>query len=134
MRYLDSSAIIKLIYREDHSEELHQLLASSRVPLLTSSIGFVEIGRFLQRRQADAATLETATRILGKFTRVELTDAVMDQAVALPVRHLPTLGAIHLASAQQLGDALTSFVAYDKRLVEAARAERLPVETPGTTI
>jgi predicted nucleic acid-binding protein len=42
-----------------------------------------------------------------------------------------SLDAIHLASAAQLGDALTAVVAYDRRLIESCRALDYPVEHPG---
>jgi hypothetical protein len=41
-----------------------------------------------------------------------------------------TLDAIHLATAVRLGDQLTSFVTYDKRLADAAIAAGLTVDVP----
>jgi hypothetical protein len=43
---------------------------------------------------------------------------------------LRTLDALHLASAVLLRDELTSFVAYDQRLIAAAETIGLPVITP----
>jgi len=44
---------------------------------------------------------------------------------------LRTLDAIHLASAAALGTDLESFVTYDRRLAESARAIGVPVASPG---
>lgn len=44
---------------------------------------------------------------------------------------LRTLDALHLASAVLLREALAAFVAYDDRLLAAARAADLDVHTPG---
>jgi predicted nucleic acid-binding protein len=41
-----------------------------------------------------------------------------------------SLDAIHLATALKIRSALTSFVTYDKRLLDAASAAGLPVASP----
>jgi uncharacterized protein len=41
-----------------------------------------------------------------------------------------SLDAIHLGTALHAGGALTSFVTYDKRLLDAAAAAGLPVDSP----
>ncbi|MFJ6380601.1 PIN domain-containing protein [Kitasatospora sp. NPDC092039] len=58
-------------------------------------------------------------------------DPVLRAACRFPARHLRTLDAIHLATAEHLEHALTAFVTYDKRLADAAEARDLPVVTPG---
>ncbi|WP_327273610.1 hypothetical protein OG609_17190 [Streptomyces sp. NBC_01224] len=50
---------------------------------------------------------------------------------AAPGNRLRSLDALHLAAAQELGQALIAFVVYDKRLVESAQSLGLPVESPG---
>jgi hypothetical protein len=47
-----------------------------------------------------------------------------------PAPPLRSLDAIHLATAEDLRAVLTWFVAYDKRLAEAARERALPVISP----
>jgi predicted nucleic acid-binding protein len=48
-----------------------------------------------------------------------------------PGIRLRSLDALHLAAAQGLGRALIAFVAYDKRLLEAAHEAKLPTMNPG---
>lgn len=55
-------------------------------------------------------------------------------AGALTPPALRSLDAVHLASALSVRDRLDGFVAYDARLVEAARAHGLPVLTPGAEL
>ena len=52
-------------------------------------------------------------------------------AAVLPGKHLRSLDALHLATARMLGQTLTQFITYDKRLARAARDAGLPVVTPG---
>jgi predicted nucleic acid-binding protein len=44
---------------------------------------------------------------------------------------LRTLDALHVGAAFSVGDLLTSFVTYDKRMRDAALLTGLPVVTPG---
>lgn len=53
-----------------------------------------------------------------------------DQPIVTSVT-LRTLDALHLSAAISLGPDLTAFVAYDKRLRDAAVFAELPVVTPG---
>lgn len=46
-------------------------------------------------------------------------------------RRIHTLDAIHVASAQVVGDALDVLVGYDKRMFEVAEAVGLPTAAPG---
>jgi predicted nucleic acid-binding protein len=52
-----------------------------------------------------------------------------------PAAHLPgglrTLDAVHVASAQILGDSLDTLLTYDRRMLEVAQAAGLPAEAPG---
>ena len=68
--------------------------------------------------------------ILDLMALVEISPEVraLAQAVTPPV--VRTLDAIHLASALRMGDQLTSFVTYDRRLADAAIAAGLTVDSP----
>jgi predicted nucleic acid-binding protein len=68
--------------------------------------------------------------LVNGFTEILLTEEVRDAAAHLPGA-LRTLDAIHVASAQVLGDSLDMLVTYDKRMLDVARAEGLPAEAPG---
>lgn len=69
--------------------------------------------------------------LLDRLLRIRVTDPVLRAADMFPARHLRSLDAIHLASAEYLEHALTAFVTYDKRLAAAALDRGLPVEAPG---
>jgi predicted nucleic acid-binding protein len=68
--------------------------------------------------------------VLALLHQRPLTDAVLDTAAELPGPMLRSLDAIHLATAEDLRTVLTWFVAYDKRLLEAARERGFPVIAP----
>ena len=55
----------------------------------------------------------------------------MASAQTIGSTHLRSLDAIHLASAVGIADEISTFVSYDKRLLDAARAEGLTVASPG---
>jgi predicted nucleic acid-binding protein len=59
-----------------------------------------------------------------------VSDRVLTIAGKLPPDDLRSLDAIHLATAQQLGDSMARLVTYDERLAEAARSAGLAVATP----
>jgi predicted nucleic acid-binding protein len=58
-------------------------------------------------------------------------DRDVGEVATLSCHALRTLDAIHVASAQVLGDSLDTLVTYDKRMLDVARAEGLPAEAPG---
>lgn len=82
-------------------------------------------------RRIDAGTLPAAASLLSGLDTIPLTGAVVDDAAATGDPMLRSLDAIHLASALSIRDDLTSFVAYDHRLADAAAAAGLRLDTPG---
>ncbi len=62
---------------------------------------------------------------------VPITRTLLEEAAVLGGPHLRSLDAIHLASALSIREDLEAFVAYDRRLAEAAGAAGLPVVAPG---
>lgn len=130
MIYLDSSALMKLVRREAETDALHGWLTRrTAAPAVTSELGRVEVLRAAARVGGRAAT--EARAIVGDLDLVPLDRAVQDVACDIGEPTLRTLDALHLASALLLGDALTTFVAYDQRLVGAAEDAGLAVATPG---
>nr|WP_221378079.1 type II toxin-antitoxin system VapC family toxin [Actinoplanes polyasparticus] len=128
MIYLDASALVTLISRRTYAEELRQFLsARPGMPMATSTLGFVETVRTMDRIGDYPSLMRD---LVGRFTEILLTEEVRDAAAQLPGA-LRTLDAIHVASAQVLGDSLDTLITYDKRMIEVARAEGLPVEAPG---
>lgn len=130
MIYLDSSALMKLVRREDETEALRSWLeVRPQQPAVTSELGRVEVLR-AARRLGGQVMLE-ARAVVGDLDLVPLDRAVQDVACELGDPLLRTLDALHLASALLLGDELAAFVAYDQRLVGAAKAAGLLVSVPG---
>ncbi len=125
--YLDASAIVKLVVLEPESGALQEYVDSAG-RFATSRIGEIEVRRAAKRRGAyDAARLEQVVRGL-EFLELDLHVARGAAAIRPPT--LRTLHAIHLATALQIAGDLDSFVTYDERLAEAARAVGLTVLVP----
>ena len=68
--------------------------------------------------------------MLDGLEYVGIDDMLLDSAIRIVPVTIRTLDAIHLASALSLGDALGSFVTYDRRMRDAALAMGLPVQSP----
>ena len=128
MIYLDSSAIVKLARQESETDALRAWLAANPRPLTTSALARTEAARALTR--TEPAALPVLRALLAVLHQKPVTDAVLDAAASLPGAMMRSLDAIHLATAEELAPTLTWFVAYDKRLAEAARSRGLPVATP----
>ena len=130
MIYLDSSALMKLVRREEETEALHRWLLERREqPVVSSELGRVEVLR--AARRAGGPVMTEARAVVGDLDLIPLDRAVQDVACDIGGPMLRTLDALHLASALLLGDALTAFVAYDHRLADGAQAAGLTVVAPG---
>lgn len=130
MIYLDSSALMKLVRREDETAALHEWLSLlPGQPVLTSELGRVEVLR--AARRVGGQVLAEARAVVADVDLVPLGRAVQDVACDLGDPLLRSLDALHLASALLLGDGLTAFVAYDHRLSDAAQRAGLVVFAPG---
>jgi predicted nucleic acid-binding protein len=135
MRYFDASALAKRYIREKGSLKVRRLL-SADVPA-TSRLSSVEIASALVRRSREGAiSAEQRERALAVLDTdmsallvVELTPAIVARARSLLKRHLLRAGdAIHLASCLHLQEQLqeeSTFIAFDDRLIAAARLEGL---------
>ena len=128
MIYLDSSAIVKLARQEAETNALRAWLAENSQPMVASALARTETTRALRRSQPSAVNVLRA--VLALLHQKPVTDAVLDAAADLPGPALRSLDAIHLATAEDLRPVLTWFVAYDKRLLAAARMRGLPVASP----
>ncbi|MEZ0065614.1 putative nucleic acid-binding protein [Streptacidiphilus sp. MAP12-20] len=132
MIYLDSCALLKLLVTEPETDALRAFLtARATEGHASSALAQTEVGRALVRVDADQELLEGADELLHRILRIRVTDPILRAAARLPMTHLRSLDAIHLASAEFLEQALTAFVSYDKRLLTAAEERGLPVESPG---
>jgi predicted nucleic acid-binding protein len=125
--YLDSSAIVKLVLAEAETPALVRYLRR-RQPLVSSALARTEV-----RRAAlvnGERVLARADRILEGLEFVRVSDRVLRAAGTLPPMSIRSLDAIHLATALQLGPDLGRVVAYDDRLLDAARANGLRTAQP----
>ena len=130
MIYLDSSALLKLLVDEAESAALAEFLAGhSDVRPVTSELAQVEVARALRRLAPEA--LGDARLLLAQLDTIPLDANVLQLAADLEPPLLRTLDALHLASAIGLEDALSTFIAYDHRLIAAARSAGLKVRHPG---
>ena len=61
---------------------------------------------------------------------IRVGNAVLDAAGVMSSPNLRSLDAIHLATAQLIGSDLDVFIAYDERLLDAARSAGLHTASP----
>ncbi|MGA8207667.1 MAG: type II toxin-antitoxin system VapC family toxin [Candidatus Dormiibacterota bacterium] len=129
MIYLDSSALIKLLFSEPESEALTSWLsARAEQPKLSSQVSVVEVVRTCRR--VDAEVEPAAWRLLVGLDLVPVSTTVVEWASRVGNTSLRTLDAIQLATALTVAEDLEAVIAYDRRLLEAAESERLPVASP----
>ena len=128
LAYIDTSALIKLLLTEDETPALRTALTEWPA-LVSSEILYIEAYRVGVRegRQADIAILLEGVNLLG------YTPAVRQRAAMIGTAQLRALDAIHLASAEALGDDLGVIFTYDKRMLSDGPLEGLPVRAPTPT-
>ena len=129
MLYLDSSALVKLVISEPESAALARWLAErADLALVSSALHRSEVPRAIWR--ADPSGLPRSLRQMRGVLKVNVTTAILDSSSVIPPQTLRSADAIHLASALSIRRNLTAFVAYDKRLLAAAKEAGLPTASP----
>jgi predicted nucleic acid-binding protein len=128
MIYFDASALITLVTGRPNVVELDAYLGSylDRATV-TSTVGLIETVR---NCDSFGNFPNLMTQLLRDYDELALTAEIRDRAADLP-GGLKTLDAIHVATAETLGEELIAFITYDRRLANAARAHGLPVASPG---
>lgn len=130
MIYLDSSALLKLLYEERESAALSAWLSTQPdVSLISSELVKIEVNRAC-RRLSDRL-LAPARALFASLDLVRLTGHLVDEATEVGPASLRSLDAIHLASALSVGADLSTFISYDRRLHNAAVDARLDAVRPG---
>lgn len=125
----DSSALIKLVVREQETAPLRAWLAEhDKAAWAASSLTRVEVVRALARMQG--AAVPAARRLLAGMDLVPLSPDLLEAAADLGPPSLRSLDALHLATALSLGPALDAFVVYDEGLAQAATDAGLAVVAP----
>ena len=128
LRYLDASALVKLVVAEPESEALARWLGPE--PRIASSeVAISELVRAVRLADARAEVADRARRRLEETTLVELSRNLLERAATVGPPRLRTLDAIHLATALAIEP--DELVAYDRRLLDAAAEAGLTVASPG---
>jgi predicted nucleic acid-binding protein len=128
--YLDSSALVKLVVREDESDALVRHLAE-HPERLSCALARVEVAHAVYAHGASARV--RARALLERIGLVHLDDGLLDVAGELAGSTLRSLDAIHLAAAQTVGSDLVEVITYDRRMTEAATSLGLLVAAPMPT-
>lgn len=129
MIYLDSAAVVKLVHAEAESQALREWLdARAETGWISSVLTEIESFRALARYAPEAISRLAA--VLDLIDLVGLDPPVRILAQTAKPATVRSLDAIHLGTALHVRPVLTSFVTYDKRLLDAARASGLPADSP----
>ena len=130
MLYLDASALLKRYVAEPGSDLIEATMLGDAV-WVAGNHGYVEVAIALRRR-LDGPALTTGT---DRFERdweavrvVALDENLCRRAADLGIEQgLRTLDAMHLAAAERAGGSELTFVTFDTRLGDAARAMGFPI-------
>ena len=129
MIYLDSAAVVKLAHAEAESAALRAWLDERAETGWASSV-LVEIESFraLARYAPEAVT--RLHPVLDQIDLIDLSPRIRILAQTVRPVTVRSLDAVHMGSALSIRRSLTSFVTYDKRLLDAAIGAGLPAESP----
>ncbi len=127
MLYLDSSAIVKLVARERETPDLVEVVRSDPA-VISSALAWTEVVRAVRRARG---SIVRATEVLEGIAFVPIDEGILRAAADLEPVGLRTLDAIHVATALSLREDISSLVAYDRHLANAAAAVGIPVVAPG---
>lgn len=126
MLYLHTSAAVKLVNREEHTDALATYLAEAPTERLVSC-GLIRT----ELRRAVGVPSPQVESLLAALGIVELSASLLDAAGRLaPGTLLRSLDAIHLSAAVSIGRSLHSVLTYDRRTADAAAALGIPVAVP----
>jgi predicted nucleic acid-binding protein len=136
IRYIESSALVAALLERNAGAQGAIRKAGQRV---TSALTFAEAGRAILRArvtgQLTAAQERAAVQALRRFERRCYVVAVTDEVLArvrrpFPAEPIRTLGAVHLATAELLGEPppLMTIVTADARIRANAAALGFAVE------
>ena len=131
MIYLDASAIVTYVLKRANVSALRGYLqghADARTA--TSTVGLIETIRTCDRAGNFPNLM---AQLFREHAELVITSEVRDRAANLPGR-IKTLDAIHVATAEMLGEELISIVTYDTQMAKVARSRGLPVASPGMNL
>jgi len=129
MIYLDPAAVVKLVHAEPESAALRSWLDKrAEVQWISSVLTEIESFRALARYAPMAVARLPA--VLDQIDLIDLDQRIHMLAQTVTPVTVRSLDAIHLGTALRSRSGLTSFVTYDKRLLDAAQAAGLPADAP----
>lgn len=133
--YVDSSALLKRIFAEGESTALKASLslhAQEGVALASSALAWIEVSRAVRAYANNNSAIDVDEPVGAALSGI-LEKPISPEVVALARRLrapvMRSLDAIHLASALLLDADL--LIAYDQRLLAAARHHGITVSSPG---
>ena len=129
MIYLDSAAVVKLAHAETESPALRSWLDERAGTGWVSSV-LTEIESFRALARYAPGAVSRLPAVLDQIDLIGLDPPIRILAQTARPATVRRLDAIHLGTALHARGTLTSFVTYDKRLLDAAAAAGLPVESP----
>jgi len=129
MIYLDSAAVVKLVHAEQESQALRDWLDERAETGWISSV-LVEIEAFRALARYAPEAIVRLHPVLDQIDIIDISPRVRILAQTVPPVTERSLDAIHLGTALSIRRSLTSFVTYDKRLLDAAAAAGLPADSP----
>jgi hypothetical protein len=128
MIYVDSAAVVKLAHAETESAALLSWLCErAETGWVSSVLTEIESFRALARYAPEAARLPA---VLDQIEFIGMDPLIRILAQTARPATVRSPDAIHLGTALHARRAVTSFVTYDKRLLDAALAAGLPADSP----
>jgi predicted nucleic acid-binding protein len=125
--YIDSSAILKLIFTEKETLALDKVMNNKMV---TSTLTRVEVKRAVNR--INSTKSKVANDVLAQLQYTELDSQTLNLAeVFSPDVTLRTLDAIHVASVLRISEAVQGIITYDKQMIANAEKMGIKVLSPG---
>lgn len=141
--YLDSSSLVKIYIEEAHSDLVREWVVAAEA-VATSRVAYPEaVSAFVRRKEKgdlDSHALELLQETLDSdWSSFVLMPVKERRAGTFAARHLLRgFDAIHLAAVADLRATLPGdyvvFSAFDRRLLQAAGAEGIPLLVPSTEI
>ena len=125
--FCDSSALTKLVVVESESAALQRSLDgySRRT---TSALSIVEVSRAARRR---GAGLDARVHWLFRHVEtIEIDEGILNLAASLEPPQMRSMDAVQLASALRVSAFDLDFIAYDKRILQAAARAGLRTVPP----
>src|SRR5271165_4967112 len=123
-------AVLRMDLGQPDSVNVAEELARERAETGWISSVLTEIEAFRALARYAPGAVSRLPAVLDQIDLIELDPRIRILAQAVEPATVRSLDAIHLGTALQSRPGLTSFVTYDKRLLDAAQTAGLPVNSP----